>query len=238
MNQKITILDLPFINTTQEKFNQELVKRLQKKLNTFIVTANPEIAVYAHDNPAYKQLIQQADYITPDGIGIVKASQMLNKPLTERITGFDTLTSLLEIANNHSLKIYLLGAKPEIIQQTVQNIQQKYTNLQLVGYNDGYFTDKQPIVADIKEKQPNIVAVALGYPKQEEFIARNRNISDAVWIGVGGSFDVLSGKVKRAPKIFQDLHLEWFYRFATHPTRLKRIKVLPRFIKLVKKEQH
>ncbi|MBA1435294.1 WecB/TagA/CpsF family glycosyltransferase, partial [Bombilactobacillus bombi] len=202
----------------------------------FIVTANPEIVVYAYDHPQFKHLIKQADFITPDGIGVIKASQMIKQPLEQRITGFDTLTSLLEIANDRKLKVYLLGAKPAIIKQTVANIQKRYPHLQLVGAHDGYFKEEQPIAAEIQALQPDIVAVALGYPKQEEFIARNRHICPAIWIGVGGSFDVLSGSVKRAPQIFQKLNLEWLYRFLSHPSRLKRFKNLPRFIYLVKND--
>ncbi|MCO6543155.1 MAG: WecB/TagA/CpsF family glycosyltransferase [Lactobacillus sp.] len=234
LSKTITILNLPFINTTNQQFISNLQKKIATKQNTFIVTANPEIAVYAYDHPQFQKLVQTADYITPDGIGIIKASQIIQQPLKERITGFDTLTSLLEIANNNSLKVYLLGAKPEVLQKTVKNVKKKYPKLQLVGSHDGYFSDDQEIVADIKQLQPNIVAVALGYPKQEEFIAQHRQLCPAIWIGVGGSFDVLSGTVKRAPKIFQKLNLEWLYRFISHPSRLSRFKNLPRFIYLVK----
>ncbi|UQS81838.1 WecB/TagA/CpsF family glycosyltransferase [Bombilactobacillus folatiphilus] len=236
MLNKITILELPFISTTNQAFTQLLEQRLTRKQNTFIVTANPEIAVYAYDHPDYRNLIKTADYITPDGIGIIKAGQMLNTPLVERITGFDTLTSLLEIANKYSLKVYLLGAKPEIIQKTVTNIQQKYPKLKLVGYHDGYFQTEQPIMEQITQTQPDIVAVALGFPKQEEFIAKYRTVSPSTWIGVGGSFDVLSGSVKRAPTFIQNLHLEWLYRLLSHPTRLKRFGALPRFLKLIKQK--
>ena len=108
MSKTVTILNLPFINTTNQQFLLALTRRIQQKQNTFIVTANPEIAVYAYDHPQFRQLITSADYITPDGIGIIKASQIIKQPLKERITGFDTLVSLLELANQHQLKIYLL----------------------------------------------------------------------------------------------------------------------------------
>lgn len=234
MSKTVTILNLPFINTTNQQFLLALTQRIQQKQNTFIVTANPEIAVYAYDHPQFRQLIAAADYITPDGIGIIKASQIIKQPLQERITGFDTLVSLLELANQHRLKIYLLGAKKAVLQKTVVNIQKKYPHLEIVGAHDGYFTDEKAISAEIKAAQPDIVAVALGYPKQEQFIARNRQLAPAVWIGVGGSFDVLSGSVKRAPQAFQRLNLEWLYRFLSHPSRLSRFKNLPRFIYLVK----
>lgn len=234
MPKQIKILDLPFISTTNQNFISLLKQCITNHQNTFIVTANPEIAVYAYDHPEYRKIIQTADYITPDGIGIIKAGQMIHQPLSERITGFDTLTSLLEIANKCSLKVYLLGAKPEIITKTVQNIRQKYPQLKLVGSHDGYFQDEQPIVQEIEQTQPDIVAVALGFPKQEEFIYRHRQLTPAIWIGVGGSFDVLSGTVKRAPQLIQNWHLEWLYRLLSHPSRFKRFLALPRFLKLVK----
>ena len=118
MSKTVTILNLPFINTTNQQFLLALTQRIQQKQNTFIVTANPEIAVYAYDHPQFRQLIAAADYITPDGIGIIKASQIIKQPLQERITGFDTLVSLLELANQHQLKIYLLGAKKAVLQKT------------------------------------------------------------------------------------------------------------------------
>lgn len=236
--ETVTVLDLPFINTTNHEFINELKNDIKQSKNIFIVTANPEIAVYAYDHPDYKKIIKTADYITPDGIGIIKASNMIHNPIKERITGFDTLSSLLEIANNQNLKIYLLGAKPEVIQKTIVAVNKKYPNAQIVGHHDGYFKDEQAIVDEINEVQPNIVAVALGFPKQEEFIAKHRKVANAIWIGVGGSFDVLSGTVKRAPKVFQELHLEWLYRFITHPSRLNRFMTLPRFLKLVKESKN
>lgn len=234
LSKTVKILNLQFINTTNQQFILDLAKRIKQKQNTFIVTANPEIAVYAYDHPQFHKLISMADYITPDGIGIIKASQIIKKPLQERITGFDTLINLLDLANHHELKIYLLGAKAEVIQKTVVNIQKKYPHLEIVGAHNGYFTNEEKISAEIKKTQPDIIAIALGYPKQEQFIARNRHLTSAIWIGVGGSFDVLSGLVKRAPKVFQNLNLEWLYRFLSHPSRLKRFKSLPRFIYLVK----
>lgn len=235
----VSVLNIPFINTTNQAFIAQLSKDLATNENRFIVTANPEIALYATKHNDYFQTISQADYITPDGIGILKGATMLGTPLTERITGFDTMTALFEIANQNSYSVYLLGAKEEVLQAACQNVAKQYPNVTIVGQHNGYFDDQeeQKIVADIERTQPNIILAALGFPKQETFIEANRHKVNAIWMGVGGSFDVLSGTVSRAPKIWQKMHLEWFYRFASHPSRLNRFPALIEYMRLVKKEK-
>src|SRR5699024_3430191 len=144
---------------------------------------------------------------------------------------------LINSANKKHLKVYLLGAKPEVISATAKKIETDYPNVDLVGYHDGYFKEDQPIIDEIAEKKPNIVLVALSYPKHEYFIDKYRKNADAIWIGVGGSFDVFSGTKKRAPKIFQKLSLEWFYRLITEPTRFGRMLAIPKYMKLINQEK-
>ena len=229
----VNVLGLDFINTTNQSFLAQLKKDCYAKKNRFIVTANPEIVLAAKNNPTYAKTLQTADYITPDGIGIIKGAKILKTPLPERITGFDTLCSLLNFANQTHKRIYFLGAKPDVIKQAIQNVQTKYPNILICGYHDGYFKDEQLIADKIKASKPDLVFVALGFPKQEYFIQKHRFIADSLWMGVGGSFDVLAGVVKRAPKAWQDLHLEWFYRLLKEPTRFIRMLALPKYLLLV-----
>ncbi|MGN1407217.1 WecB/TagA/CpsF family glycosyltransferase [Lactobacillus sp.] len=237
---KINILGVGFDKYSLSEFEAKFLDRLKKRQSTFIVTANPEIVMTAKDDPSYRDIINNvADYVTADGIGIVKAARMLGKRLPERVTGYDLFTWFLDTANKDKLRVYLIGAKPEVIQAVEKKVQTDYPGIQLVGCEDGYFKDSLETVASrIKAAQPDLVFAALGFPKQERLLAILREEElPATMMGVGGSFDVFSGMAKRAPKAFQDAHLEWFYRLLKEPTRIGRMMVLPKFVVEVKKSK-
>ncbi|MGQ2375493.1 WecB/TagA/CpsF family glycosyltransferase [Companilactobacillus zhachilii] len=234
---RVNILGTEFDNLTTKQFHKYLDDDLDVNANRFIVTPNPEIVLSARKDTNFSEIVNNADYVIPDGIGIIKGAKSLGTPLPERITGFDTLQYLVETANRKLLKVYLLGSKPEVIQASADKIKKDYPQIDLVGYHDGYFKDETDIVNEIAEKKPNIIFVALGSPKQEIFINKYRNKADAIWIGVGGSFDVFSGTKQRAPKIFQKLNLEWFYRLIKEPTRFGRMLAIPKYMRLIKKEK-
>ncbi|WP_182199831.1 WecB/TagA/CpsF family glycosyltransferase [Paraliobacillus salinarum] len=227
----VTIMDIPFINTDQETFVSVLDQHIQQKRKTFVITANPEIVMKAYENKSFKEYLNQATYITADGIGIVKAAQLLNNPLPGRVTGYDTMMQLLTKANEQAYKIFLLGAHPDTLQKTVANIERDYPNVQIVGTQDGYFDwDNNDIADRIADVKPDITFVALGVPKQEKWIAENISKFDSgIFMGIGGSFDVIAGTVKRAPAFWQKLNLEWLYRLLKQPSRWRRMLALPRF---------
>jgi len=231
----VSILDVPFIKTTNADFVQQLQQDIIDHKNRFVITANPEILMYAREHPDYQQVIAQADYVTPDGIGVIQGAQILGTPLPERITGYDTLLTLLAWGSQHHQRIFLLGAKPTVLEQVVANIQQDYPGIVLAGARDGYDKDEAAIVDQIVAAKPDMIFVATGFPKQEFFIAKYRQRFDALWMGVGGSFDVVAGAVKRAPMFWQNHHIEWLYRLIKEPSRFKRMLVLPRYLRLVKK---
>lgn len=237
---KINILGVGFDKYSLSEFEAKFLDRLKKRQSTLIVTANPEIVMTAKDDPSYRDIINNvADYVTADGIGIVKAARMLGKRLPERVTGYDLFTWFLDTANQDKLRVYLIGAKPEVIQAVEKKVKSEYPDIDLVGCEDGYFKDSLETVASrIKAAQPDLVFVALGFPKQERLLAilREEGLA-ATMMGVGGSFDVFSGMAKRAPKAFQDAHLEWFYRLLKEPTRIGRMMVLPKFVVEVKKSK-
>lgn len=232
----VTVLTIPFVNTTAATLLSHLQNRIDQHQNTFVVTANPEIVMYAHQHADYRRLIQGADYITPDGVGILDGAKILGQPLAERITGFDTLQALLSWGNAHHKSAYFVGAKPEVIDFLRDILPDRYPDLDIVGLRDGYFQNDQDVVADIEAQQPDMVFAALGFPKQERFIANYRHVTHGLWMGVGGSFDVLAGTVVRAPAFWQKHHLEWFYRTVKDPKRLKRIAVIPHYLKLVRQQ--
>ncbi|MFA9559345.1 WecB/TagA/CpsF family glycosyltransferase [Evansella sp. AB-rgal1] len=230
-DKKVTILGVSFIHITLDNMVKRLVTHVQEKRKAFVVTANPEIVLYANENKEYKQYIDKADYVTPDGIGIVKGAQLLGQPLPERVTGFDMFMNLLEASNEHRFSIYLLGAKEEVLVKTKDVITKNYPNITIVGSHNGFFDWNDTVIdTEIKEKKPDFVFVALGFPRQEQWIAqRIETFQQGVFIGIGGSFDVLAGEVKRAPEVWQKLNLEWFYRLVKQPSRWRRMLALPRF---------
>lgn len=215
---------------------------MQQQEKTFVVTANPEIVMHANADIHFKQLLQRATYITADGIGIVKAAKQLGQPLPERVTGYDTMLQLLNIANNEQKKVYFLGAKEEILAQMTDKIKETYPNLIIAGLHHGYFDlHDESIVKNIQEAEPDFVFVALGFPRQEQWIDMHMNsFKKGIFMGVGGSFDVISGNVKRAPQIWQTLHIEWVYRLLSQPSRWRRMLAIPRFMVEIrrKKKKH
>lgn len=239
-HEKVAVLGVPFDNKTKETYLKELMDRVRSNKKTFVVTANPEIVMYAKKDAGYMTLLQEADYIVADGIGIIKGAKILDTPIVERVAGFDLLTDLLEKASQQGSRVYFLGAKEEVLQSAVQNVQKRYPSINIVGSKNGYFDfSDYSIIKEVKATQPDMVFVALGFPKQEQWIHQYlATASKGLLMGVGGSFDVLSGKSKRAPKVFIDLNIEWLYRLIKQPTRLKRMMVLPQFLLEVKKEKN
>lgn len=235
--EKVDILGIPFVNTTKAQFVKKLDEHLANQDKVFVVTANPEIVMKAREDEQYKKVIDQATYITADGIGVVKAAQLLNKPIPERVTGYDTTLDLLALAQEKQYSIYLLGGQQETLEKAVANIRSSYPRINIAGQHNGFFDWRSnTIQQEIIEKKPDLIFVALGVPRQENWIAQNLPaLEKGVCIGVGGSFDVIAGTVERAPEIWQKANLEWLYRLIKQPSRWKRMLALPRFgLKILK----
>ncbi|MDO7485338.1 WecB/TagA/CpsF family glycosyltransferase [Peribacillus frigoritolerans] len=202
----VEILSIPFIDSNMDEFmNGMIYPRLMNQEKTFVVTANPEIVEYANEHQDYKDIIISADYITPDGVGIIMASKWLNQPLQERITGFDLMNELFRVADEKALKVYLLGAEENVIEAAALKVKELYPGLELVGYNHGYIDIKDDTLPkSIAELEPDIILTALGFPRQEKWVSRHYALfNKGLFMGVGGSFDVLAGKVNRAPVFWQ-----------------------------------
>lgn len=241
MNEKfVEILSIPFIDTNMDEFiNQMIYPRIRNQEKTFVVTANPEIVEYANEHQDYKDIITKADYITPDGIGIIMASKWLNQPLQERITGFDLMNQLFAIANEQSLKVYLLGAEESVIEKAASKVRQQFPSITLVGYHHGYVDiEDETLAKSIADLEPDIILTALGFPRQEKWTSLHYPLfKKGLFMGVGGSFDVLAGKVNRAPVLWQKMRLEWLYRLIQEPSRWKRMLVLPKFVIKVRRRR-
>jgi N-acetylglucosaminyldiphosphoundecaprenol N-acetyl-beta-D-mannosaminyltransferase len=236
---QVKILDVPFINTTMNDFINVLEERIARNDKTFVVTANPIIVMKAKEDPEYRDVINNATYITADGIGIIKAAQWLNTPLPERVTGFDMFLELLERANQKHYKIYLLGASETVLKTTISKIEADYPGAEIVGSHNGFFDwENNSIAEEVRELQPDLIFVALGVPKQEEWINSHLpEFEKGIFIGIGGSFDSLVGAVKRAPILWQKMNLEWFYRLIKQPSRWRRMLALPKFAMIILKQK-
>lgn len=190
----------------------------------FIVTANPETFMIGQKNSNFDKVLKKnSTTIVPDGIGVVKAARYLSFPIKEKITGVEITACLLKIADQQNKGIYLYGAKENVIQTLVQKIKKEYPHITISGFHNGYDEHEEKVFQDILHKEPDIVLVALGIPHQELLIDKYyEQFKKGIFIGVGGSFDVISGCKKRAPKIFIKLNLEWLYRIFREPKRLRR----------------
>ena len=203
-----------------------------------IFTPNPEIVMLAQNDDEFKKILNSSNLNIPDGNGIVWAAKEIKEPLSERVAGYDFIHKIFELGQDMDISFYFLGAKPGVAEAAKEKIEQEYVGVKVVGTNDGYFSveEEEKILEKINADKPDILLVALGAPKQERFIYKYRNkLPCKVAIGVGGCFDVISGNVKRAPKIFISLKLEWLYRALTDFKRFKRLVAIPKFMNLVKK---
>lgn len=201
-----------------------------------VVTINPEMIECASKNEYFSEIIKDAELVIPDGVGVQIGLQILGNNV-KRIPGIEFAKKMLEVFSGKP--VALIGAKPDIIKKTVEKLLEADKNLNIVYSHDGYFSDTESVISDIVSKGPKLILVALGSPKQEEFIYKlKKKLPDALMIGVGGSFDIWSGCVKRAPVIYQKLGIEWLYRTVKDPKRFKRIfPTLPLFIFKVFREK-
>ena len=231
--ESIKILGIKINKVSNKEAFDIFVELLKENETSSIFTPNPEIVMMAQKDKELKKAIFESDLVIPDGIGLIFASKIYNLGLSERVTGFDLMSKMLEYSNRRKLKIFLLGAKPGVAEKAKDNINDKFKNINIVGTHHGYFDAKESLeVLDlVNEKKPDILFVALGASRQEKWINDNKKIINAsVAMGVGGALDVWAGDVKRAPDLFIKLNLEWLYRLIKQPSRLKRILEIPKFM--------
>jgi N-acetylglucosaminyldiphosphoundecaprenol N-acetyl-beta-D-mannosaminyltransferase len=204
----------------------------------YVVTPNPEIVEICRENHEANRVINDADLVLPDGIGVIKGAAMLGTPLKERTPGIEFASHLMERMAEEGLSLYLLGAKPGVADMAAEKLVEKYPGLKIAGTHDGYFKEDAPVVEAIAASGADCVFVCLGAPKQEFWIKKNGPATGArLLCGLGGSLDVFAGTVERAPKFFCDHGLEWFYRLCKEPKRIGRMMKLPLFLVHVKQEK-
>ncbi len=227
----IKLANIEVDNVTMKDALLKVEEFFLEKKPKLIVTPNPEIIVSCEKDEELKNIINTAALRLPDGISMVVVSKLLGKPLKERVTGIDFLVSLCGLAEKKGWKVFLLGSKTEVIMAAAENLSKKFPRLNIVGAENGFFCNSDAMVSKIKDSGADIVFAGLGGGKQERWLYENINkMGVFAGVGVGGSFDVLSGMKKRAPSWVQKVYLEWLYRLFTEPSRWKRQLALPKFL--------
>jgi N-acetylglucosaminyldiphosphoundecaprenol N-acetyl-beta-D-mannosaminyltransferase len=238
----VSIYGVPVSKMNMRQTVEYLTQAIESRTPHQVVTANPIILMTGLENPDFMRILRSAELVVPDGAGLVWAASYVGEPVAERVTGYDLLHELMKAGEEREWKVYLLGAAPEVISAAAAKLQESYPRIRLVGYRDGYFTDEQDmqVIEDIVKRSPDILLVGRATNNQEPWIGKYKEkLGIPVMMGVGGSFDVLSGRLKRAPKLFQKLRLEWFYRLLQEPFRYKRMLVLPKFaLKVIRDKEN
>lgn len=240
---KVSILNTHVHNLTMNETLQVVDNTISNggKLHHVVVNAGKIVAMQS--DLQLRKSVNESDLINADGQAVVWASKILKKPLKERVAGIDLMVNLVDLAHKKKYKVFFFGAKEEVVKTVVNKYTNQYSSNIIAGYRNGYFKkeEEQDIAREISNSGANILFVAISSPTKENFLYENRELLNNVnfVMGVGGSFDVVSGKVKRAPIWMQNLGLEWFYRFAQEPKRMwKRYLVgNSKFITLVIKEK-
>lgn len=228
---KENILGVEVSPLSYEDLKRNIEGDIENNKKSFIVAINPEKILKARKDEYLKELLNNATYEIPDGIGVIYASKLRKGNIKTRITGIDSMEMLCKLSEEKKYKIFMYGAKEETIKKAKENLEIKFPNIQIVGTINGYEKDNNKIIKAINKSKADIVFVALGSPKQEYWITENMNkVNAKIFQGVGGSFDVFSGNIKRAPKWMQKIGLEWLYRLIKEPKRIFRQIKLVKFL--------
>lgn len=219
----------------------DAINYIDEKDKIHIISGNPEVLYTGLNN---KELLENFtstnSLIIPDGVGIQIAAKFLKTPVKEKIAGIDLMKEIIKKLSLENKSVYLLGTTDENLKACVANIVANFPKVKIAGYKNGYFDINNPneILDEIKQKEPYAVFVAMGCPRQEEFIVRYMDeLPSKIFMGVGGSFDVIAEKVNRAPKWMIKLGLEWLYRVFKEPWRIKRLDSIPKFLLLAMKRK-
>jgi len=230
--EKILGIDVSILD--YKKLEKSVEKDIKDNKKSFIVAINPEKILKARKDSNLKELLNSATYQIPDGIGVIYASKIQKGKIKSRVTGIDCMEMLCELSNKKGYKIFMYGAKEKVIIKAKEKLEEKYPKIKIVGTINGYEPDNEKIIKAINKSKADIIFVAMGSPKQELWITNNMDkLCVKIYQGVGGSFDVLSGNIKRAPKWIQDNGLEWLYRLVKEPKRIFRQMKLFKFLLLM-----
>ena len=230
--QRVEILGVPVDCVTMVQAIQWVETTLASDQPRNVIAVNPEKVIKAGQDPELLVRLQKAGLLIPDGIGVVFAVRLFGLGPIERVPGSELMPKLCELAAQKGYRVFLFGANQEVISQAAQVLRQRYPGLNIVGTQHGYVKEEEmpSVITAINDAQADLLFVALGSPKQELWMTRYLPaLKVKVCQGVGGTFDVIAGRVRRAPLAFRLLHLEWFYRLVSQPSRILRQTALPMF---------
>lgn len=223
-----------FTPASLEELSTHILDRIRSGEHTAVFTPNSEIVQLCIDEPSLYEVINSAEVIIPDGIGVVKAAKILKLPINERVPGIELGERIISLADE-SLPVFFMGGKPGVAETAAEKLKEKYPALTVCGTHDGYFKkegeENDAVIDEINSSGAKVLFVCLGAPAQEKWIYSYRDRLPGVQLlmGLGGSLDVFSGKVERAPAFFCKTGLEWFYRLLKEPWRIGRMMNLPKF---------
>ena len=232
--EKMKILGVKVNNITVEEAGEETKKLINEsnKSCKMIFAPNTEFIMRAQKDKEFFDILNESSLSTPDSVGVELAAKKMNTPLKERIPGQKYFRKILEVGEKEGWSFYILGGKGDTPDRAIDNIKTIYPNINIVGFNEGYFEKKseQDVINEINELKPNVLIVALGAPKQEKWIYKHKDeLKVDVACGQGGTLDYEAGNIKRAPEKIQKLGIEWLWRLFKQPSRIKRMLVLPVF---------
>ncbi len=221
--ETVSVLGCPVARVTLEETIERIDEFVKSGQPHQIVVVNAAKIVRMDHDPELREIILNADLVAADGVPIVWASKVLGMPLPGRVNGTDLMEKLIEVAPEKNFRIFFFGATQEVIEKAVETVQTRYPDLEIAGWRNGYFTpaEEPEIVKQIRDSRADILFIGFGTPMKEKWVRRNlKDLNVPVCHGVGGSFDVLAGKVRRAPLWMQRWGLEWFFRFLQEPRRM------------------
>lgn len=232
----ISILGVRVTRLTHAETMSRLEAFIESGTPHLVVTADSSGIVTASEDAEFREIVNRADLVTPDSTGILWAARRQGTPLPERVSGCDLAEQLCALAARRGYRVFFYGAAPGVAEEAAATMQARYPGLTMAGVAHGFLTpaEQAELVERVRDARPHVLLVALGIPRQEKWLATNlTRLGVPVGMGVGGSFDVFSGRVRRAPLWMQRNGLEWLYRLASNPKKLAKVASLPRFVWMV-----
>lgn len=237
--ERVTIVGVPVDRVDMDQAMAELDRLAASGEPHIVVTADASGIAAAQEDKVLFDIYQRASLVTPDSIGVLWAAKRQGRPIAARVSGVDLVDRVCELSANKGYRIFFLGAAPGIAETAAEKLRLKHPGCNIVGTRNGFFPPESDgvVAEEVAALKPDFLFVAMGIPRQEKFIAATQSIIRAgVAMGVGGSFDVFSGTVKRAPVICQRLKIEWLWRVLLNPKKIGKVMMLPKFVKYVLRE--
>jgi len=222
--ERINLFDIPICNVSLEEAVDIILRHLENGKAIRIYFVNAHCVNLSREDSDYFRILQEADYVFADGVGMQLAAKVMGKPLRDNVNGTDLYPRLCESLSTKSYRMFLLGAEAGVAEQTKLCTEEEYPHINICGVHHGYFPDEdEGVVRYIQEAQAELLLVAMGVPRQEKWIEVNyQKVGAKVTIGVGGLFDFYSRKTPRAPRWMRMIGLEWLFRMYQEPQRLWR----------------